>query len=368
MKFISQLPRRLWLLLGIPVGLALYLLALFVPDFAEWYARYPYHWLSLAVNRVTGLLPFSLAEILLVLLIAAVLFWLIFGIVRFIRKRENRRKRLVRFLLTPLCALSVVWFLFVVTCGINYSRYTFSQVSGLPIRDSSVEELYELNVSLAQEVSRLRQELPENQWGVMESGFSSSSEKAEQARISYDTLEKEYPTLFSGYAAPKSVLASRLMSWCNITGIFVPFTFEANVNVDVPDYSQPATMCHELSHLRGYMREDEANFIAYLACRNSENVEFQYSGAMLAFVYANNALYSADSELGQQVYSSLYEGVQRDFAYNSAYWKQFEGPVSDIASSVNDTYLKANQQQDGVKSYGRVVDLLLADYRKNHDK
>ena len=87
------------------------------------------------------------------------------------------------------------------------------------------------------------------------------------------------------------------MSWCNITGIFVPFTFEANVNVDVPDYSQPATMCHELSHLRGYMREDEANFIAYLACRNSENVEFQYSGAMLAFVYANNALYSADSEV-----------------------------------------------------------------------
>ena len=176
MKFISQLPRRLWLLLGIPVGLALYLLALFVPDFAEWYARYPYHWLSLAVNRVTGLLPFSLAEILLVLLIAVVLFWLIFGIVRLIRKRENRKKRLVRFLLTPLCALSVVWFLFVVTCGINYSRYTFSQVSGLPIRDSSVEELYELNVSLAQEVSRLRQELPENQWGVMESGFSSSSE------------------------------------------------------------------------------------------------------------------------------------------------------------------------------------------------
>lgn len=109
MKFISQLPRRLWLLLGIPVGLALYLLALFVPGFAEWYARYPYHWLSLAVNRVTGLLPFSLAEILLVLLIAVVLFWLIFGIVRFIRKRENRRKRLVRFfadaIVCPFCGL-----------------------------------------------------------------------------------------------------------------------------------------------------------------------------------------------------------------------------------------------------------------------
>ena len=358
--------RRLWLLILFPIGGIFSLIAAYHQNFAEWYARYPYHWLSLAINRVTGIFPFSLAEILLYLLIAAALFWLVFSIIQLIRKPDGRRKRLLRFLMTPLCAASVLFFLFTFTCGINYSRCTFAQISGLPIQDSSVEELYELNVFLAEEVSSLRQQLPEDEQGVMESSFSSSSEKAEQARISYDTLEAEYPTLFSGYSAPKSVLASRLMSWCDITGIFVPFTFEANVNVDVPDYSQPATMCHELSHLRGYMREDEANFIAYLACRNSENLEFQYSGAMLAFVYANNALYGADSELGQQVYSSLYEGVQRDFAYNSAYWKQFEGPVSEISNTVNDTYLKANRQDDGVKSYGRVVDLLLADYRKNH--
>ena len=355
-----------WLLLCFPAAALLLVLAEFVPGFAEWYATRPYRVISHAGNFLSGLFPFSLAEILLYLLIAAILFWLVFSIIQLIRKPDGRRKRLLRFLMTPLCAASVLFFLFTFTCGINYSRCTFAQISGLPIQDSSVEELYELNVFLAEEVSSLRQQFPENEQGVMESSFSSSSEKAEQARISYDTLEAEYPTLFSGYSAPKSVLASRLMSWCDITGIFVPFTFEANVNVDVPDYSQPATMCHELSHLRGYMREDEANFIAYLACRTSENLEFQYSGAMLAFVYANNALYGADSELGQQVYSSLYKGVQRDFAYNSAYWKQFEGPVSEISNTVNDTYLKANRQDDGVKSYGRVVDLLLADYRKNH--
>ena len=358
--------KHLWLLLLFPLGLGLYTLAAAFPDFAEWYALHPYHWISRGINWLTGLAPVSVAEILLYLLVLALLLWLIIGIFRLIKQRGRRLRRLARQISFFLCAASVIYFLFVILCGINYSRITFSESSGLPVQDSSVEELYELNVSLPEEVSSLRAQLPEDQNGVMESGFSSSKDKAEQARISYDTLQPQYPTLFSGYSSPKPVLASRLMSWCDITGIFIPFTFEANVNVDVPEYSQPATMCHELSHLRGYMREDEANFIAYLACRNSENTEFRYSGAMLAFLHANNALYSADRELGQAVYSSLYEGVQRDFAYNSTYWKQFEGPVSEFSNTVNDSYLKANQQEDGVKSYGRMVDLLLADYRKNN--
>lgn len=354
--------RRAWLLLLLPLSLILYELASTFPAFAEWYARYPYRVLSWAINRITGLLPFSLAEILLWLLIPGILAWLVIGIVRLCRIPQNRRRRLAGFLLTPFCAVSLLLFWFVAACGINYSRYSFAEISNLPIQDSSIDELYALNLSLAEEVSSLRQQLPEDENGVMTTAFS-TGEKADQARICYDTLQENYPTLFAGYSAPKAVIASRLMSWCDITGIFIPFTFEANVNVDVPFYSQPVTMCHELSHLRGYMREDEANFIAYLACRNSQSIEFQYSGAMLAFVHANNALYSANSELAQEVYNSLYPGVQRDFAYNSAYWKQFEGPVSEISNSVNDSYLKANGQEDGVQSYGRMVDLLLADFR-----
>lgn len=355
--------RRIWLLLLLPLSLLLYQLAAAFPSFAEWYARYPYRFLSRGINWLTGLLPISLAELLLYLLIPGIFAWLIVGIVRLCRIPPQRKRRLAGFLLTPFCAASVLLFAFVITCGINYSRYSFAEVCGLPVQDSSVEELYNLNVELAKEVSSLREQVLEDENGVMKTSFSSSGEKAQQARACYDTLEADYPTLTAGYSAPKAVLASRLMSWCDITGIFIPFTFEANVNVDVPDYSQPATMCHELSHLRGYMREDEANFIAYLACRNSENVEFQYSGAMLAFVYVNNALYSADSELGQEIFDTLHPGVQRDFAYNSAYWKQFEGPVSEISGAVNDSYLKANGQDDGVKSYGRMVDLLLAEYR-----
>ena len=156
------------------------------------------------------------------------------------------------------------------------------------------------------------------------------------------------------------------MSYCQITGIFIPFTCEANVNVDIPYYNLPSTMCHELTHLRGYMREDEANFIAYLASLQSDSPDFQYSGVMLAYAYVENALYRADQQAWREASALLSDGVRRDLAANSAYWKQFEGPVAEISSQVNDSYLKANKQEDGVKSYGRMVDLLLADYRQRH--
>ena len=38
--------------------------------------------------------------------------------------------------------------------------------------------------------------------------------------------------------------------------------------------------------------------------------------------------------------------------------------MAEVAQQVNNAYLKANRQYDGVKSYGRVVDLLLAEWRE----
>ena len=122
-------------------------------------------------------------------------------------------------------------------------------------------------------------------------------------------------------------------------------------------------MCHELSHICGYMREDEANFISYLACIGSGEQDFAYSGTMLALIHSTNQLYAVDPEGWSEVRELLSDGVRRDLAANSLYWAKYDTPVGDSASRVNDAYLKANDQQDGLKSYGRMVDLLIAFYR-----
>ena len=151
------------------------------------------------------------------------------------------------------------------------------------------------------------------------------------------------------------------MSYTEITGIFFPFTLEANVNTSIPDFAIPYTMCHELTHLRGFMREDEANFIAYLACVEYDDIEFQYCGTMLALIHASNALYEQDRILYDEVRTTYGEGVLQDFKANNTYWSKYEDTViSTVSNQMNDSYLKANNQKDGVQSYGRMVDLLLA--------
>lgn len=358
--------KRLWLLLLAPLGLALTIAASYSSGFAEWYAVTIYPWLSRIINFFSSLLPISLAEMALFCLIPLILLYLFFSIRRIVRQKGDRWYYIGKMILSPLCAACVLYASFVLLCGINYHRYPFSQVCGLTVRDSTVEQLQGLCTELAQQASSLREQVAEDENGVMVSSFPDAFQVARESQSCYDKLAGSYPTLPAGYGQPKPVMASRLMSYGNITGIYIPFTCEANVNIDVPDYSIPATMCHELTHLRGYMREEEANFIAYLACLGSDSPDFRYSGVMLALIHAQNALYDADRDAWRETVSFLSDGVQRDLAADSAYWDQFEGPVAQISNQVNDSYLKANEQEDGVKSYGRMVDLLLADYRQRH--
>ena len=70
-------------------------------------------------------------------------------------------------------------------------------------------------------------------------------------------------------------------------------------------YNIPHTICHELSHLKGFMREDEANFIGYLACIRSDDPMFRYSGYLTGWIYAGNALAKADVESYSQFYGEL---------------------------------------------------------------
>lgn len=146
--------------------------------------------------------------------------------------------------------------------------------------------------------------------------------------------------------------------------MYFPFTVESNINTDGPFFTIPATMGHELAHQCGFMREDEANFIGYLACKNAADPVTRYSGYSLAYDYAISALSRADADAAQAIAATLSPAVQEDRRQRAAHLQQFAGPVAQLSNSVNNAYLKANQQHDGTQSYGRMVDLLLAEARQ----
>lgn len=353
--------RRFWLLLLLPAAFFLDLAAKSSPHFAEWYAVTIYPVYARFFSAITGWIPFSVGELCLVLLILFLLVYLTRNIYRLIRYNENRFERAVRFISVPLLIAVSISFLCVTNYGTNHRRYSFAAVSGLEVRPSSVEELYELCVQLTLLTSAMREQVHEDENGV----FTLEEDvwaTADRAKEHFNGLHDYFPTLYTT-GTPKPVFASEVMSYLDISGIYCPFTFEANVNVHMDDSAVPFTMCHELSHLSGYMREDEANFIAFLACMRHEDPEFNYSGAFLAMIHTSNALFAADLDLWRQADALKSDAVRRDVASNNAYWQQYDTPVAEVSNKVNDTYLKANGQEQGVKSYGRMVDLLLAYYR-----
>lgn len=353
--------RRFWLLLLLPAAFFLDLAAKASPHFAEWYAVTVYPVYARFFSAVTGWIPFSVGEVCLVLLILYLIVYLTRNIYRLIRYNENRFERTVRFLSVPLLIAVAISFLCVTNYGTNHRRYSFAAVSGLEVRPSSTEELYELCVQLTLLTNTMREQVTEDENGVfrLEEDVWAT---ANRAQAHFNGLHDAFPTLYTT-GKPKPVLASEGLSYLEISGIYCPFTFEANVNVHMDDSSIPFTMCHELSHLSGYMREDEANFIAFLACMRHEDPDFNYSGAFLAMIHTSNALYAADYDLWLQAYALKSDAVRRDIASNNDYWEKYDTPVAEASNKVNDAYLKANGQEDGVRSYGRMVDLLLAYYR-----
>ena len=357
--------KKNFILLAYPLSLLLVILARCVPGFAEYvWARGVYRVFRFVIASVTGLLPFSLAEIVVILLIPALLFFLIRATVRAVKAREEKKAllTLMRTLRNFLIAVGLVWLVFTVTAGVNYSRESIGTALGLEIGPNNAEDLKEVCIQLAQKAAAARTD-DENR--SFESKYS-NRERAGAASDAMKKLAEDIDVLSGAFPRPKSVGFSRVMSMFDISGVFFPWTVEANVNVDTPDHTKGFVACHELSHVAGFMREDEANFIAYLACRNSDDDELRYSGYIFTFVMAYNKLYGFSKEACAEVAAYLTPGMRADMVKNSEYWDRFrEGALYEAGSNMNNTYLKLNGQEDGTKSYGRMLDLLMALYRRD---
>lgn len=328
--------------------------------FAEWYAESVYPMLMHILGGISSLVPFALDEWLIYILTLSVDFYILWGILCIWKKKKRLKDWGLKSICLVLKAGTLWFFAFTITCGINYHRTPFSELAGLPMESSTAEELEELCLWLTERIEETVKDTAKQENGLtaLPDGLR------EKTRDAMERLGETYPELAGWYPKAKPVFTWKLLSLEFLEGIFGPYTMEAHYNPDIPAYNQPAVLCHELSHLKGFMREDEANYIAYLACVGAEDPNLNYSGLLLAYTHSINALYQADRERFAAVRGLLCEQANLDYAYHRTYWAQYEGPVSELSDKVNDTYLRANAQQEGSRSYGRMVDLLMGEYRQ----
>ncbi len=314
-----------------------------------------------SLSEITGLFPFSLSELLIYCVIPLCVLYMLYTLWRLFNNTKSWHTILLHFVLNSLVAFSVLYFLFMSMWGFNYLRPHFGETIGIDITKHSALELAELYEYLVAETNALSAQTLRDDDGYMmiPNGYRSVFERA---HLGYDEAGKIFPSLAGSYGKPKPVLSSEAMSYTGIAGIYFPFTGEANVNISVLDVSIPATTLHEMAHQRGYANEDEANFIAFLTSMMHPDIDFKYSGYLLALTHTASALAQSDPSLLQELNQNLSVLVVDDIRSNYAFWKKYEGKVEAMSSQMNNAYLKANGVSDGSKSYGRMVDLLLGYY------
>lgn len=272
-------------------------------------------------TKISSCVPFSLAELLIALVIGWILFMLI--------------KRKWKKLLTGAITLSLFTYaMFCLLWGTYY--YGTPETETDPI---SVEDLTKVTQYFANLANESYVDEPDR------------DEVLAKSKNIYGTVQA------------KGIVCSKIMSMIDFQGFFFPITGEANVNMDSPAHDLPSTVAHELSHLQGTAREQEANFEAVRTCLEYGDPDYVYSASLLAYTYLGNALYPADYEEWAQIYSTLSSDVINDLKETNEYWKQYETPVQEISNTVYENFLYSYGQDLGLKSYGACVDLIVNYYK-----
>lgn len=170
------------------------------------------------------------------------------------------------------------------------------------------------------------------------------------------------------YPATKKPFASVLMSYVGVAGIYVPFTGEATVDALPPAWSRVFTAAHEKAHQRMIASEDEASFFGFLACVHAVDPLVRYAGWQFARAQLFARLYAIDPAAAQAENDQLGPGAKRDVAEVTLHWQQYEGMLQDFQRGANDLYLKGNHVEGGVEAYARAVHLLEAWFTTGHGK
>lgn len=329
--------------------------------FCDAFVRYIFPVCLNTWGRFWGLFPIAVGDIVLVFSVMWILVILSMGVMSiFFRGRLwTITKHIIRsffsYLLVLLFVLTINWWLLYHTTSISERIFP----DGSTYTASDLVQLYN---RMAEEANALVDIVQRDSEG---NPYSDIDINTEAVRLMKD-LSELFPLLSGFYPQPKQMGFSAFFSQQYISGYYFPVTLEANINALMMEINDPFVTCHELAHLKGYIREDEANCLGIMACLRSENAFFRYSGLLTALEYLGEAVYENPA---CDQYSLV---IRRDATYadnvflSRKAWEKVEEQTvisTDVVSTVSDilldTSLKMNGVSDGKISYNRVVELLL---------
>ena len=318
---------------------------------------YPY--LSRTVLTIltdwTGTVSFCVWQVAAVLLLVGVLSSIVLMIIL--------RWNFFQWLGWVLSGVMLVLCLHTGVYGLSFYAGPLADDVRLTVKEYTQEELEDAVVYYRDQANHYANELPRDEKGDLIG--SSFSQLADQAGEGFEVLtyDRMYP-VFAGSTTPVKELSwAGMFTSMGITGMTMPITGEAAVNPQIPAVGLPFTMCHEMAHRMSIAVERDANFAAFLACRENSSPEFKYSAYFMAYIYSYNALCSVNSQEASVAAARIATGVNDNFAHDMAAYNRFfdehyDEAASSLADLANNAYLKSSGDS-GTDSYDNVGNLLV---------
>ncbi len=335
-------------------------------QFADFYATNIFPYISSPFVFLNGLFPFSIGEILVASAVILVTLGIPLMIIIIIFNKKSRLKTAFFSLSFALWALAFVMTTETLNCFILYGCTTFSE-RYFESKTHSQDELVKLYEIIIEKANSLADEVPRDE----NNRFILTADAQTECVKAMKKASETYPQLRGYYPEAKPVIFSFFMSQSNLLGIYFPFSMESAYNKDMVSTNLPQVLCHEFAHLKGFMQEDEANFVSFIATSLSDNNEVQYSGYLDALEYVHNQIYKNKIAEGCELTDSISEKVKNDWFrfVPDDYWNKNQHKeiistetVKNVSDKTTDTSLKVNGVDDGIQSYSRMVNLLLDYY------
>lgn len=326
------------------------------PDWIErYYSNGIYPFISRFFRFLFGWLPFSVGELIYAILIFLAIRYLV-------RKRKRIRTKPLLFLRNVVLVIAVFYFTFHLAWGLNYYRQPIAEK--LNIRDSiNQKDLLDLTARLIKKTNALQFKITGDSTRMVQIPYDRAQifDKTVQG---YSDLQNDWPFLQYPIPSIKKSMYSTVSSYLGIGGYLNPFTNEAQVNALTPVFRFPVISGHEVGHQVGYSAENETNFIGYLVTVKNKDIYFQYSAYAYALSYCLSTIARSDETAFKKWYAKVNEGTKKNYKELRDHYDSYANPFEPIFESVFSAFLKANNQEDGIKSYGRVVSLLVGYHEK----
>ena len=324
----------------------------------ELYTSKFYFFFSKFLRFLFGWIPFSVGDILY-LIAGCWLLWKLIKNIRLLFQKRLTGKMVVVKCLNLMLALTFAYIIFNIFWGINYNRKGIANQLGLTGMRYDTSDLIMLQQVLLQKVNSSKSAVM-----LANEKYPSKSAMFQKAEDSYKEVQKIYPFLQLNNLSVKPSLYSMLGNYLGFTGYYNPFTGEGQVNTTVPKFLQPYITTHEMAHQLGYAKENEANFVGYLAAVNSPDTLFHYSAYFELFLYANREVYYFDSVASKRSIALLSPEIKEDIIELKKFDLAHTSFVEPWITWMYGKYLKLNQQPQGMRSYNAVVGMLIAYYKK----